>query len=88
MFEVAFQKARPHAKIIKVERRKIMLPFIKETETAWDRLKNTKKPIVLYGMGNGADKILDWCDANGVKVAAVFASDDFVIFLSLFHVVI
>lgn len=55
-----------------------MLPFIKETETAWDRLKNTNKPIVLYGMGNGADKILDWCDANGVKVAAIFASDDFV----------
>lgn len=55
-----------------------MLPFIKETETAWDRLKNTKKPIVLYGMGNGADKILDWCAANDVKVAAIFASDDFV----------
>ncbi|MGE4589577.1 MAG: FkbM family methyltransferase [Acidaminococcaceae bacterium] len=55
-----------------------MLPFIKETETAWDRLKNTSKPIVLYGMGNGADKILDWCEDNGVKVAAIFASDDFV----------
>ena len=55
-----------------------MLPFIKETETAWDRLKNTNKPIVLYGMGNGADKILDWCAANDVKVAAIFASDDFV----------
>ena len=78
MFEVAFQKAKPHAKIIKVERRKIMLPFIKETETAWDRLKSTNRPIVLYGMGNGADKILDWCDANSVKVAAIFASDDFV----------
>ena len=78
MFEVAFQKAKPHARIIKVERRRIMLPFIKEMETAWDRLKNTSKPIVLYGMGNGADKILDWCAANGVKVAAIFASDDFV----------
>ncbi len=55
-----------------------MLPFIKETETAWDRLKNTKKPVVLYGMGNGADKILDWCEANNVEVAAIFASDDFV----------
>ncbi|MGL5206032.1 MAG: FkbM family methyltransferase [Acidaminococcaceae bacterium] len=55
-----------------------MLPFIKEKETAWDRLKKTEKPIVLYGMGNGADKILDWCEANGVKVAAIFASDDFV----------
>ena len=55
-----------------------MLPFIKETETAWDKLKNTKKPIVLYGMGNGADKILDWCEANGVVVTDIFASDDFV----------
>ena len=55
-----------------------MLPFIKETETAWDKLKNAKKPIVLYGMGNGADKILDWCEANDVVVADIFASDDFV----------
>lgn len=65
MFEVeAFQKARPHAKIIKVERRRIMLPFIKETGNCLGQAQNTNKPIVLYGMGNGADKILDWCDAN------------------------
>ena len=24
----------------------------------WERLKDAKKPIVLYGMGNGADRIL------------------------------
>lgn len=55
-----------------------MLPFITETETVWDNLETTKKTIVLYGMGNGADKILDWCEAKGVIVADIFASDDFV----------
>ena len=24
----------------------------------WEYLQNTDKPIVIYGMGNGADKIL------------------------------
>ncbi len=55
-----------------------MLEFIKETKTVWERIKETGKHIVLYGMGNGADKILDWCGANGVKVSGVFASDEFV----------
>lgn len=55
-----------------------MLSFMKETQSVWERLKECKKPIVLYGMGNGADKILDWCEANSVEVAGVFASDEFV----------
>lgn len=55
-----------------------MLDFIKETESVWELLARTQKPIVLYGMGNGADKILDWCDAHAVKVQGVFASDEFV----------
>ena len=55
-----------------------MLSFMKETQSVWERLKECKKPIVLYGMGNGADKIIDWCEANGVEVAGVFASDEFV----------
>lgn len=76
--ENSFRKAGARDKIQKMESGEIMLPFIKETETAWDRLKNTKKPIVLYGMGNGADKILDWCENNAIAVAAIFASDDFV----------
>ena len=25
----------------------------------WDYLKSAKKPILLYGMGNGADKIIN-----------------------------
>ena len=44
----------------------------------WDTLKNTDKPIVLYGMGNGADKILERFAAKGIPCAGIFASDGFV----------
>lgn len=44
----------------------------------WQRLKTAKKPIVLYGMGNGADRILDILAKMEIPVAGVFASDDFV----------
>lgn len=35
-------------------------------------------PIVLYGMGNGAVKLLHMCRVYGIVVSAIFASDDFV----------
>lgn len=44
----------------------------------WLHLKQTDKPIVLYGMGNGADKVLDRLSVLGIKVQGVFASDGFV----------
>ncbi len=44
----------------------------------WDYLKTTKKPIFLYGTGNGADKILDELTRLNIKVEGVFASDGFV----------
>ncbi|MCR4926106.1 MAG: FkbM family methyltransferase [Clostridiales bacterium] len=45
----------------------------------WNYLKyETDKPIVLYGMGNGADRVLDELERIGVEVKGVFASDDFV----------
>ncbi len=43
----------------------------------WEHLKETEKPIVLYGMGNGADKILAVCEEKNIPVAGVFASDGF-----------
>lgn len=43
----------------------------------WNRLKNTEKPIVLYGMGDGADKVLAVCAQMNIPVAGVFASDEF-----------
>ncbi len=44
----------------------------------WDYLKETKKPIMLYGMGNGADMIIEVLDSLGLSFAEVFASDGFV----------
>lgn len=44
----------------------------------WTYLKNTEKPIVMYGMGNGADKILERFEEYGIEVSDFFASDGFV----------
>jgi len=44
----------------------------------WTYLSHTDKPIVMYGMGNGADKILSVLDKYNVSVADFFASDGFV----------
>ncbi|MDD6022006.1 MAG: FkbM family methyltransferase [Oscillospiraceae bacterium] len=54
-----------------------MLEKIKE-ESIWKRLTETKLPIVLYGMGNGADMIIDVLDSLGVGFSDIFASDEFV----------
>ena len=47
-------------------------------EDLWNYLKNLEKPIVLYGMGNGADKIISVLNDYGIKISGVFASDGFV----------
>ena len=47
----------------------------------WHYLKSqadSGRPMLLYGMGNGADKILTVCEAYGIPVADFFASDGFV----------
>lgn len=44
----------------------------------WQTLAATQKPIVMYGMGNGADKILAVCQNKGIEIADFFASDGFV----------
>ena len=44
----------------------------------WEELKEAKLPIVLYGMGYGADRILAALAAHGLQAAGVFASDEFV----------
>ena len=43
----------------------------------WEYLKNAKKPIVLYGIGNGADKTVDRLNADGVRISGVFSSTGF-----------
>ncbi|MBQ6826033.1 MAG: FkbM family methyltransferase [Clostridia bacterium] len=44
----------------------------------WKYLKETDKPIVLYGMGNGADKIISVLEKNEIEFKGIFASDGFV----------
>ena len=54
-----------------------MLERIKTECDLWQNLKSCKKPILLYGMGDGADKVLDVCNEKGIKISGVFASDGF-----------
>ncbi len=44
----------------------------------WEYLQSTSKTVVMYGMGNGADKILCVCAHYGIEIADFFASDGFV----------
>lgn len=44
----------------------------------WDYLRETEKPIIMYGMGDGAVKIMKVLDAIGVRPAEFMASDEFV----------
>lgn len=44
----------------------------------WDYLKTVPKPIILYGMGDGALKIMEQLKQRDIPVAGIFASDGFV----------
>lgn len=55
-----------------------MLDSIKNTMSVWERLKTCGKPVVLYGMGDGADKVLAAFEKYGITASAVMASDGFV----------
>lgn len=54
------------------------LPQYPVRSDLWDRLKNEKRPIVIYGMGNGADKLICKFRQYGISFADIFASDGFV----------
>jgi len=44
----------------------------------WQYLRSTDRPIVLYGMGNGAEAVLAQLERIGKRAVGVFASDGFV----------
>lgn len=48
------------------------------TEDLWQRLEKTDRPIVLYGTGNGADKVMDVLASRDIPVSGIFASGGFV----------
>ncbi len=54
-----------------------MLDLIKE-DNVWNTLKNDNKPVIVYGMGNGAQKIMDTMAQYNIEVSGIFASDEFV----------
>ena len=53
------------------------MDFLSLEQSVWARLKEETRPIVLYGMGDGADKILAQFDRLGIRASGVFASDEF-----------
>ena len=55
-----------------------MIDDLLTEENVWDRLRREGKPLVLYGMGDGAEKINAVLESKGMHITAVFASDDFV----------
>ncbi len=54
------------------------LPDYPCKQDLWDKLAHEKRPIIIYGMGNGADKLIARLDKYGVEVSDFFASDGFV----------
>ncbi len=55
-----------------------ILPFPIPEQDLWESLQVCGKPIVLYGMGDGALKIMRACAAYDIPIADVFASDGYV----------
>ena len=54
------------------------MPKYPVTSDMWDELKKEERPIVVYGMGNGADKLFDRLAKYDIQIADIFASDGFV----------
>lgn len=49
-----------------------------ESGSLWDNLSAEKRPIFMYGTGNGGDKIIAALERYGVTLNGIFASDGFV----------
>lgn len=58
--------------------KKCDLPPYPCKEDMWDRLSAEKRPIVVYGMGNGADKLIKRFEKYNIEISDFFASDGFV----------
>ena len=54
--------------------------ILKTKSDLWEYLAHERRPVALYGTGDGADKIISVLERKGLKdlIAAVFASDGFV----------
>ena len=52
--------------------------FFESLESWQERAASCGKPVYIYGMGNGSEKILRLFDRFGIRCSGIFASDDFV----------
>ncbi len=57
---------------------KTLNDFIKEKTSLWEKLEKEKRPIILYGMGDGAVKLISILESRGIRCSGIFASDEFV----------
>lgn len=55
-----------------------MLEKILKLQSSWEFFKNTDLPVVIYGTGNGADKVIDEFESLGIEISGIMASDGFV----------
>lgn len=54
--------------------------YLDESISCWKNIEQTARngnPIVLYGTGNGAEKIIDFCEKHNIRLAGIFVSDEF-----------
>ena len=58
--------------------KKCELPQYPVKTDMWDALAAEKRPIVVYGMGNGADKLIERFKKYNIEISDFFASDGFV----------
>ena len=55
-----------------------MLNFKIDDLSVWEKLEKTTEPIIMYGTGNGADKVVDIFEKLGIKLSGITASSGFV----------
>ncbi len=52
--------------------------FFEKNEFLWEKLSKSDKPIVVYGTGDGADKLFALFERYDIKISGLFASSGFV----------
>ena len=55
-----------------------MTELLLEQEDLWSHLQKETKPVVIYGMGDGALKIMKVLERYNIPIQGIFASDGFV----------
>lgn len=55
-----------------------MLNFKTDEFSVWEKLQKTTEPIIMYGTGNGADKVIDIFEKLNIKLSGITASSGFV----------